>query len=50
MLNRYLRITVAGTVVAAVCAAAAVSLEAQGVKISDPTSVVMIVNLSLIHI
>ena len=26
------------------CAAAAVSLEAQGVKISDPTSVVMIVN------
>jgi YVTN family beta-propeller protein len=44
MLNRYLRITVAGTVVAAACASAAVSLEAQGVKISDPTSVVMIVN------
>jgi YVTN family beta-propeller protein len=44
MLNRYLRITVAGTVVAAACAAAAVSLDAQGVKISDPTSVVMIVN------
>jgi len=44
MLNRYLRITVAGTVVAAACATAAVSLEAQGVKISDPTSVVMIVN------
>jgi len=44
MLNRYLRITVAGTMVAAACATAAVSLEAQGVKISDPTSVVMIVN------
>src|SRR4026209_2226147 len=44
MLNRYLRVTVAGTVVAAACASAAVSLEAQGVKISDPTSVVMIVN------
>ncbi len=44
MLNRYLRSTVVGTVVAAACAAAAVSLEAQGVKISDPTSVVMIVN------
>ena len=43
MLNRYLRSTVVGTVVAAACAAAAVSLEAQGVKISDPTSVVMIV-------
>jgi len=44
MLNRYLRITVAGSLVAAACAAAAVSLQAQGVKISDPTSVVMIVN------
>jgi len=44
MLNRYLRITVAGTIVAAACAGAAVSLEAQGVKIADPTSVVMIVN------
>jgi YVTN family beta-propeller protein len=44
MLNRYLRITVAGTVVAAAGAAAAVGLEAQGVKIADPTSVVMIVN------
>ena len=44
MLNRYLRITVAGTVVAAACATAAVTLEAQGVKITDPTSVVMIVN------
>jgi YVTN family beta-propeller protein len=44
MLNRYLRITVAGTVMAAACAAAAIGVEAQGVKISDPTSVVMIVN------
>jgi YVTN family beta-propeller protein len=44
MLNRYLRITVAGTAVAAACATAAVALDAQGVKISDPTSVVMIVN------
>src|SRR5689334_24008732 len=44
MLNCYLRISVAGTVLAAACAIAAVSLQAQGVKISDPTSVVMIVN------
>jgi YVTN family beta-propeller protein len=44
MLNRYLRSTVVGTVVAAACAAAAVGLDAQGVKITDPTSVVMIVN------
>jgi YVTN family beta-propeller protein len=39
-----LRRTVAGIVVAGSCAALAVGLQAQGVKISDPTSVVMIVN------
>jgi YVTN family beta-propeller protein len=39
-----LRRTVAGIVVASSCAALAVGLQAQGVKISDPTSVVMIVN------
>jgi YVTN family beta-propeller protein len=35
---------VAGLLVAGTCAALAVGLQAQGVKISDPTSVVMIVN------
>jgi YVTN family beta-propeller protein len=39
-----IRRTVAGLLVAGTCAALAVSLQAQGVKISDPTSVVMIVN------
>ena len=39
-----LRRTVAGIVVASSCAALAVGLQAQGVKISNPTSVVMIVN------
>ena len=38
------RNTVAGFVAAATLATMAVGLEAQGVKISDPTSVVMIVN------
>jgi len=38
------RVTLAGVLVAATLAALAVGLEAQGVKISDPTSVVMIVN------
>src|SRR5512139_1186788 len=41
---RYLRTLVAGSLAAASLAAAAVTLQAQGVKISDPTSVVMIVN------
>src|SRR5262245_2507103 len=44
MLKRYLRMTIAGTVAASACATLAVCLEAQGVKIADPTSVVMIVN------
>jgi len=44
MLTRYFRIVVAGGLGAAAVAAAAASLDAQGVKISDPTSVVMIVN------
>jgi YVTN family beta-propeller protein len=39
-----IRRTVAGLLVAGTCAALAVGLQAQGVKISDPTSVVMIVN------
>src|SRR5512138_186136 len=39
-----IRRTVGGLVVAGTCATLAVSLQAQGVKISDPTSVVMIVN------
>ena len=44
MFNTYFRTTVAGTLVAAACATAVVTLDAQGVIISDPTSVVMIVN------
>jgi YVTN family beta-propeller protein len=43
-MTNVLRRTVAGIVVAGSCAALAVGLQAQGVKISDPTSVVMIVN------
>src|SRR5678815_4928677 len=44
MRNLIRRNTVAGFVAAATLATMAVGLEAQGVKISDPTSVVMIVN------
>src|SRR6188508_3504950 len=44
MFNTYFRTTVAGTLVTAACATAVVTLDAQGVIISDPTSVVMIVN------
>lgn len=44
MFNPRRRVTVAGVVLAAALAALAVGLQAQGVKISDPTSVVMIVN------
>jgi YVTN family beta-propeller protein len=44
MFTTYLRSVLAGTLVAAASATAAVSLDAQGVIISDPTSVVMIVN------
>jgi YVTN family beta-propeller protein len=44
MVKRYLRTLVAGSLIAAALATVAVTLEAQGVKISDPTSVVMIVN------
>jgi YVTN family beta-propeller protein len=43
-MTNVLRRSVAGIVVAGSCAALAVGLQAQGVKISDPTSVVMIVN------
>ena len=44
MRNLIRRNTVAGFVAAATLATMAVGLEAQGVKIADPTSVVMIVN------
>jgi len=44
MFTPRVRLTVAGVLFAAASAALAVGLEAQGVKISDPTSVVMIVN------
>ena len=44
MFNAYRRTTVGGFLVAAAIASLAVGLDAQGVKISDPTSVVMIVN------
>ena len=44
MLTRYFRTLLAGGLSAAAVAAPAVSLDAQGEKISDPTSVVMIVN------
>src|SRR6478609_10751812 len=44
MFNAVRRILIGTGIAAAVAAAAATSLEAQGVKISDPTSVVMIVN------
>jgi DNA-binding beta-propeller fold protein YncE len=44
MSTRYLRTLVAGSLWAAAFAAAAITLDAQGIKISDPTSVVMIVN------
>jgi len=43
-MRNLIRHFVIGTVVAASVAALAVGLEAQGIKISDPTSVVMIVN------
>ena len=44
MFNAYQRTTVGGLLVAAAIASLAVGLDAQGVKIADPTSVVMIVN------
>jgi YVTN family beta-propeller protein len=44
MFNSYLRTIASGALVAGACAALAVGLQAQGVKIADPTSVVMIVN------
>ncbi len=44
MLNPRQRLIVGGALIAAGLAAVATGLEAQGVKISDPTSVVMIVN------
>jgi hypothetical protein len=44
MFNTGRRILIGTCIAAAVAAAAATGLEAQGVKITDPTSVVMIVN------
>jgi YVTN family beta-propeller protein len=44
MFNTYRRTTVAGLLIACTLATAAITIDAQGVKIADPTSVVMIVN------